>query len=192
MSDQLDLFGVQPPCDDRLFLGVVPARPLGERLAELADQWRTELNLTGRPFTPDRLHLSLYALGDYPGVPRQLVDNVRQAGDALKLPPFEITLDRVMSFYRRDRKRALVLRPSANIAALLEFHRLLGEYMTGVGLGRWVSPHFTPHMTLLYDRRMIAERPVARVQWRIDGFVLIHSLLRRHRYGRLGQWELDG
>lgn len=191
MSEQLDLFGSQPPCNDRLFFGVVPAQADGKRISQLADKWCDELNLTGRPFAPERLHVSLYALGDYAGVPRRLVDVVRQAGDAVRLPSFEVTFDRVMSFYRGDRKRALVLRPGTSVAALSELHRALGESMKGAGLARWVTPHFTPHMTLLYDRRMVAEQPVEAVCWHVDGFVLIHSLVGHSRYNHLARWKLE-
>lgn len=191
MSGQLDLFGPSPPCHARLFLGVVPKDSDGMRIFQLSNGWRAELGLTGRPTSPGCLHVSLYALGDYAGIPQRLLDAVRQAGDAVRLHSFDVTFDRVMSFYRRDRTRAFVLRPSARIAALSEFHRALGESMTSAGLARWVTPHFTPHMTLLYDRRMIPEQPVEAVCWHVDGFVLIHSLVGRSQHKRLAQWKLE-
>jgi 2'-5' RNA ligase len=191
MSRQLDLFGVPPPCHDRLFWGLVPASPDGQRIFQFAVGWRAELGLTGRLLTPAQLHVSLFALGDYAGIPQGLIDAARLAGDAVRLPPFDVTFDRVMSFYRRDRKRAFVLRPSANVAPLSEFHRVLGEEMKSAGLVRWVTPHFTPHMTLLYDRRMIAEQSVKAVRWHVDGFVLIHSLVGHGQHVHLARWRLE-
>lgn len=102
-----------------------------------------------------------------------------------------MSFDRVMSFYRRDRKKAFVLRPSTRITALSEFHRALGACMKSAGLTRWVTPHFTPHMTLLYDRLMVAERSVDAVCWHVDGFVLIHSLVGRGQHIHLARWTLD-
>jgi 2'-5' RNA ligase len=191
MSGQLDLFGLSPPCHDRLFWGLVPASHDGQRIFQLANGWRDELGLTGRLLAPARLHVSLYALGDYAGIPQGLVDAARQAGDAVRLQAFDVTFDRVMSFHRKDRKRAFVLRPGAKIAALSEFHSVLGEKMKSAGLARWVTPHFTPHMTLLYDRRMIAEQSVEAVCWHIDGFVLIHSLVGRSQHIHLARWKLE-
>lgn len=190
MSEQLDLFGL-PPCRDRLFWGLAPANPDGTRISQLADGWRDELGLTGRVLAPAQLHVSLYALGDYAGIPQRLIDAARQAGDAVRLSPFDVTFDRVMSFYRRDKRRAFVVRPSAKIAALSEFHRALGACMKNAGLTRWVTPHFTPHMTLLYDRRMVAERSVDAVCWHVDGFVLIHSLVGRSQHMHLARWTLE-
>ena len=108
----------------------------------------------------------------------------------MRLQPFDITFDRVMSFYNRGRKRAFVLRPSAEITALSEFHRALGDCMKDVGLSRWVTPRFTPHITLLYDRRMIAEQPVEAVCWHVDRFALIHSLVGCSRHIHLARWKL--
>lgn len=191
MSRQLDLFGPPPPCHDRLFWGLVPAHADGQRIFQFANGWRAELGLTGRVLAPAQLHVSLYALGDYAGIPQRLIGAARQAGDAVKLPPFDVAFDRVMSFYRKDRKRALVLRPSARIAALSEFHRALGSCMKSAGLARWVTPHFTPHMTLLYDRRMVAEQPVEAVCWHVEGFVLVHSLVGRSQHIHLARWKLN-
>lgn len=191
MSEQLDLFGPPPPYHDRLFWGLAPANPDGQRIFQFATGWRAELGLTGRLLAPAQLHVSLYALGDYAGIPQKLIDAARQAGDAVSLPPFDVTFDRVVSFYRGDRKRAFVLRPSTRIAALSELHRALGESMKSAGLARWATPHFTPHMTLLYDRRMVAERSVDAVCWHVDGFVLIHSLVGRSRHVHLAHWKLE-
>ncbi|WP_458756314.1 2'-5' RNA ligase family protein [Afipia sp. TerB] len=190
MSQQLDLFGIPPPCHDRLFWGLVPADRDGQRIFQLANGWRDELGLTGRPLMPAQLHVSLFALGDYAGIPHRLIDAARGAGDAVRLRPFDVAFDRVMSFYRRDRRRAFVLRPSARITALSEFHRALGDCMKDVGLSRWVTPRFTPHITLLYDRRMIAEQPVEAVCWHVDRFALIHSLVGRSRHIHLARWKL--
>ena len=49
---------------------------------------------------------------------------------------------------------------------------------------------FEPHVTLAYDARKIAAEAVAPIGWRVDEFVLVHSLLGRTRHVRLGGWAL--
>jgi len=49
------------------------------------------------------------------------------------------------------------------------------------GLGCPVR-HYTPHVTLLYGNRLVADRRVDTVSWPVHEFVLGHSLLGRSRY----------
>jgi 2'-5' RNA ligase len=62
--------------------------------------------------------------------------------------------------------------------------------MTRVGLGRWVVPRFTPHLTLLYDNRYVEGRDVEPIAWSVREFVLIHSVLGKTRHIHLGRWPL--
>ncbi len=84
-----------------------------------------------------------------------------------------------MSFYNRKRSRAFVMRLTENSAGLAELHRLLGRGMKTAGLSRWAGSHFTPHMTLLYDQRLIDVRHVDEIRWLVSDFTLVHSLSAR-------------
>jgi 2'-5' RNA ligase len=61
--------------------------------------------------------------------------------------------------------------------------------MAKVGLGCPVR-HYTPHVTLLYGDRLVADRPVDTVSWAVHEFVLVHSLLGRSRYNVLARFPL--
>ena len=61
-----------------------------------------------------------------------------------------------------------------------------------VSLGKWVKPGFTPHVTMLYDRRRVPGQSIEPIGWRVTRFVLVHSLLRKTEHRRLGEWELIG
>ena len=74
--------------------------------------------------------------------------------------------------------------------ALDAFQRDLGQAMARAGLGRWVDKSFLPHVTLLRDRRIVAEQPIAPVTWTVGGFTLIHSLLGRTQHIPLARWSL--
>jgi len=69
------------------------------------------------------------------------------------------------------------------------YRRIFGATMQKAGLGR-TRPQFTPHVTLLYDERGIAEQPIEPINWIVNEFVLVHSLLGRGRYIPLEKWLL--
>jgi 2'-5' RNA ligase len=62
--------------------------------------------------------------------------------------------------------------------------------MSAVGITRCISSHFVPHMTLLYDRRMVAEQAVDPVRLAVSDFTLVHSLVGQSRYIELARWPL--
>ena len=193
MPEQLFLpFDAPPSALDRLFFAVLSCSDTALQIAERITPLRDEHGLKGRPIASQRLHVSLHGLGDYPGLPEILVELARRAGASVSMPPFEIAFDPVMSFNRKDRKRPLVLRVGSDLAVLETFHRLVGEAMKKAGLGRWVAPRFTPHMTLLYDNRIVREQAIEPIRLTVSDFALVHSLVGRSRYIELARWPLCG
>ena len=194
MSDQLSLMGFDEPPrpTDRLFFALFPTEDAAGRIADLALRLRGEHGLSGTPLQTQRFHITLHHLGDYAGLPPDVVALASQAGQALALPPFEITFDRVASFSGHPSKRPFVLRGAEDdLAALTAFQQTLGAAMRKVGLGRRVDVRFTPHVTLLYDSRSVAEQPVAPIHWTAHELVLVHSLLGQTRYVPLARWTLQ-
>ncbi|MDI1258920.1 2'-5' RNA ligase family protein [Aquabacterium sp.] len=195
MSDQLSLMGFDEPPrpTDRLFFALFPTEEAARRIANLALQLRGEHGLSGTPLQTERFHITLHHLGDYAGLPPDVLALAVQAAQALALPPFEISFDRVASFSGHPSKRPFVLRGSDDgLAALTAFQQTLGTVMRQVGLGRRVDVRFTPHVTLLYDSRLVAEQAVAPIHWTAHELVLVHSLLGQTRYVPLGRWTLKG
>jgi RNA 2',3'-cyclic 3'-phosphodiesterase len=176
---------------DRLFLAIF-ANEAGERIHQCALQLCAQHDLKSRPLASDRLHVTLFHLGDYVGeAPPEIVAAAVRAGDAVKASPFAVSFDRAVSF-RRQRKAPLVLRGSGDNASLMAFHRDVGAAMMQVGLAQWMNPRFTPHVTLLYDDCNVAEQPVEPVSWTVREFVLVRSLLGQTRHIALGRWPLRG
>jgi RNA 2',3'-cyclic 3'-phosphodiesterase len=175
---------------DRLFFAVFPDPATATRIATLARSLHDELALQGRPFSADRLHVTLQHLGDYAGLPPGLVDNAERMAASVMLPPFEITFDSVSSFACRPRNRPLVLRGDQDTAALVALQEFLGEAMALGGLAKWIVKKFVPHVTLLYDDRSIAPQPIVPIAWTVREFVLVHSLLGKTEHRILGRWSL--
>lgn len=195
MSEQLSLIGFDPPPKrtDRLFFAIFPDTDAAARMGRLTDRLRTEQHLRGRPLDATRLHVTLHHVGDYAGLPEQLVDQARDAAAMVAMLPFDVCFNRVASF-RRSQSLPLVLRgdEQAERGGLMSFQQALGQAMTQVGLGRMVNQRYTPHVTLLYDDRNVAEHPVEPINWTVREFVLVHSLLGQHRHVPLGRWPLRG
>ncbi len=188
VSDQFSLFDT-PPVTDRLFFAIFPDPATAAGIAQRADQLRATRALKGRPLAPERFHVTLHHLGDHAGIRRDIVAMAREAADAVATPSFEVTFDRAASFHNGG-NNPFVLQGGEGLEALKAFQRDLGLTMARAGLSKLVDKSFTPHVTMLYDQRLVAEEPIAPVTWRVDGFTLVHSLLGRTEHVPLQRWSL--
>ena len=174
---------------DRLFFAAMPPPEVAAQLAELAGGLRESLGLRGRPRPTTHLHVTLHHLGDFAGLPQQRVEDARAAALGVALDAFEARFDRVGSFAGRPGKHPFVLLGAGDAPGLGELHASLGARLAAAGLGRRERA-FVPHVTLLYDARNVAVRPVDPLGWTAREFVLVHSLLGRTEYRVLGRWAL--
>jgi 2'-5' RNA ligase len=54
-------------------------------------------------------------------------------------------------------------------------------------LWKWACGYFTPHVTLLYDKRSVEEQPIEPISWNVREFALIHSM---NGHTHLARWPL--
>lgn len=196
MSDQMSLMGFDPPPvpTDRLFLALLPDAETRERIAEAIDGLRVAHGLTANAVQPEKLHVTLFHVGDFPGIPPGLLDKVNSAAaQAAQVAPFEVTFDRAASFTGRPGNRPFVLRGGDALAPLMAFQKGLADALARVNIVR-KERAYTPHVTLLYDDPLVPEQPVAPVSWTVSDFVLIDSLMNQpvKRYDVLARWPLSG
>jgi 2'-5' RNA ligase len=185
--------GFQPrAARDVLFFGLLSPVDTAAAILKAGDGLRHLHGLDGRLIGPERLHVSLHGVGHYDGVPKSIVERAYEAGAMVSTSPFPLMFDRVMSFGNKCDRRPVVLLPGYDLARLFTFHRALGEAMKRVGIGRHVTRHFNPHITLLYDRRVVPEQPIDPIRMDVQDFVLVHSLVGQSRYIELARWPLRG
>lgn len=177
---------------DRLFFAIYPDPGAAARISDLAKRLRAEHELRGTPLALDRFHVTLHHLGDHEGLPPSLVAAAQEAAATISESAFDVAFDYVASFRLGGRKRPFVLRGGKDLARLMAFQQTIGMAMKKAGLGRWVQPQFTPHVTLLYDDHLVSEQPVEPVSWTVRELVLVHSLLGRTQHIPLGRWPLRG
>jgi 2'-5' RNA ligase len=180
---------------DRLFLALFPPPETALQIAELASQIRSAHALRGRPLEAARFHITLNHLGDYVGLPPDVVRQARAAvAEAAALTqPFAVAFNRAESFASMPRNRPLVLRgDDEGLSALMAFHKVLGTALKKANLGQWAKPGYTPHVTLLYDDSLLGATPVPPVTWTAGEIVLVQSLLGETRHVHLARWPLSG
>jgi 2'-5' RNA ligase len=188
VSDQLSLFAARP-VTDRLFFAIFPDPTAAADIGQRAEALRDTHGLSGRPLALDRFHITLHHLGDHAGVRRDLVAMAGEAAEAITASPFEVAFDRAGSFHNGG-NNPLVLQGGEGLESLKVFQRDLGLAMARAGLGKLVDKSFTPHVTMLYDKRLVAEHAIAPIKWTVGGFSLIHSRLGRTEHVPLAHWAL--
>jgi 2'-5' RNA ligase len=189
---QPTLGGIEDPVPrDRLFFAVFPDAPAAACIAALAASLRAAHGLRGKPQREDRLHVTLFHLGDFHGVPEGLAGEARGAAAKVVMPPFDIRFDGASSFTGRPGNHPFVLRGGdAGIAGVASLHAALGDRLGATLPGKSLKPGFVPHVTLLYDDRVVAPRAIEPVEWTVREFVLVHSLVGRTEHRILDRWRL--
>ena len=186
---QMGLPGFDPPTPtDRLMFLLYPDAQTAEQIAREARRLKEALGLRGQPLLTDRFHITLHHLGDYVGLPNDMVVKGKEAGAALKAAPFEVTFDQAVSFANRPGNNPFTLQGGEGVQDLIGFQKALGEKMVLQKLKPDKS--FTPHITLLYDGQVVLAQAIAPIRWTVDRFVLVQSKLGQTQHIVLGEWLL--
>ena len=136
-------------------------------------RWRADHGLTGEPLKPEHLHVTLFHVGDdAEPPPGELIDALAERAAAVTMPAFRVEFDRVVSFGGC----AFVLGGDDRLIGL---HILQQRLSDALDASPGPARRFEPHVTLLRDRRRIAEQPIEPISWTAREIVLVHSLLGR-------------
>ncbi|WP_235510128.1 2'-5' RNA ligase family protein [Variovorax sp. Root473] len=141
--------------------------------------------LKGTVVEAQRLHVTLFDLGDHDQVPADKVTQASTAAAAVPVPVLNVVFEKSMSYA----KGALVLcaDDEAHVSALRAFRQRLGEALADVGLKP--SRAFTPHMTVAYARRKLEKHALeAPLRWTAHSLVLIDSHVGEGVHEVLGRW----
>lgn len=188
-------FDPEPVAEDRLFFAIFPDADTAQSIAQLAGCLSKAHEVKGKILPAERFHISLHHLGDYAGVPRDILAMAAKAAAAVsgKMLPFGIAFDRAMSFRGSPGHHPFVLRGSDGLVPLAAFHQALGIELARAGF-KFRKSHYTPHLTLLYGDRLIAEQAIEAISWTVRELVLVHSLINREHlepYVPLARWTLS-
>ena len=187
-------FDSPPALRDSLFFAILPDAPAASRIAQIAEQLRNAHGLKGKTLQTDRFHVTLHHLGNYAGLPPDVVAMAGEAAASVAnaMPPFELAFNNVESFSNTPRNRPLVLRGGEGLIALTAFQQALAMPLKKTAARHWLKPDYTPHLTLLYDDRSISLQAIETVAWTARELVLVHSMVGQSRHVHLGRWPLNG
>jgi len=166
---------------DRVFIGAFPDAGISRDIADLGWHLRDVHGLTGRPLKARHVHSTLWHIYDgFFAPPPELIDGVTRRLASVEMPAFRVSFNRAMSF----RNGAFVLCGDDGVAGLEMLHEQLKSALI-VERMALVASSFTPHVTLLRDRRFVpAHEIIPPIEWEVTEVVLVHSLLGRttHRH----------
>jgi 2'-5' RNA ligase len=170
------------------FFAVRPAPEDAARIDAFARSLLAAHGVTGKRLGPDRLHISLDAVGD--DIAAAELDAACRAADAVQLSAFDLRFDSALTF--SGPQGPLVLLGGKEEGGLGGVHRLrtvLGCAMADQGFKP--SRSYEPHMTLCYDphHRLPATR-IEPIGFRAAEFALVKSHIGLSRHEVVRSWAL--
>src|ERR1700689_1751254 len=109
MHEQLSFRGFErPSAIDVLFFALLPGAENVSQIVQLRDRLCDENGLKGHRIAPNLLHISLLGVAAHDGLSYAVVECARQAAAVLTASPFDVVLDRVMSFVPKRARSPLV------------------------------------------------------------------------------------
>ena len=181
-----------PSQKDRIFFAVQPDAAATAQISALAQRRKIEHAFTGNLILPEHLHVTLFHLGDWNGLPEEIVNLASGAASQVNVPAFEVAFTRAESFRAVTGVYPFVLTGDRDAQIWRSLHKALRMALTNAGLGGATGGEFTPYITLTYDKVRVKPVPIDPIAWTVKNFVLIHSLLGKTVHHHLGRWSLDG
>lgn len=159
---------------DRLFFAAIPDPAPASQIADVREGLCETFGLTGKPIATEQLHVTLWHVGDgLLAPPPDLIDELVRRASGIEMPPFQVTFDYAMSFNHGP----IVLGGEEGVIGLRMLHEHLKASLLVKGMRR--RSGFTPHMTLLRDKRLVLRHRIRPITWMVTELVLVHSLLGR-------------
>lgn len=192
-DDRVDGAAPAQPWWDRLFFAIKPPPQVTPMIQGLAERERRGWALKGRPLISARLHATLFAFPLRRGVPEELLDLLGRVAADVEAGPFQVRFSHAKSYSGPKRSHAFVLHAAGQeAAALVAFQAELRATLVRHGCAPDWPMRYDPHLTLLYDHRVVSDHAVEPVSWTVEDFVLVHSLVGRTQHIECGRWPLSG
>jgi 2'-5' RNA ligase len=188
---QGSLMGMEAvPETGSLFLGIFPPPAACEAIAIETDALRVEHSLVGQPIKSNRLHATLHYLGEHAIERGDIIDKACVAASRVAHAGFGMTLANASSFSTRNDRHPCILLCPEERPPIHGLWRELGNQLMAVGLGRYLKRDFVPHVTVLYDSRVLIPQAIEPVRWQVQDFSLVRSQPGRNDYEFLATWAL--
>jgi 2'-5' RNA ligase len=179
--------------NNSLLFAVLPEPEVAERIVDLATRLRAGHSLSGRLIPASRLHVTATPIADYATLLEYDVSAAMRAAESVAAKPFDIGFNRLQSFGRPGGNQPLVLRCGDGAGAFGQLQKALLTALRGNDYDGKAPAAYTPHITLLYDRRAVDESFLDEpIGWTVREFALVYSVYGEGRHMHLGRWPLNG
>jgi len=170
----------------RLFFAIFPDPPALAAIGRVVARLQAEKVLRGRWTAPAKYHVTARFLGDHAD-PAVVTARARAAAEQVRVAPFDIAFDRIVTFRGRHQSPCVVRCTSESDVAIEALWRGLGAASSDVRAE--AAGRFVPHLTIAYADRML-DVPIAiePVLTRIKAFALVDSHDAQHEV--LARWPL--
>lgn len=168
-----------------------PPEAAAEALARL-EAHPLRRRLSAKPTPPNRLHVSLFGIGEFKRPPTPVFDKVMDAVAEVATRRFVVEFNRLGTWGRGDPPRHAVLWGDEGVIGVNALYSDIHRALRRVEMAPRREPAFEPHMTLIYDEVEIPETPVEPVRWTVTEFVLIHAVRGEGVYEVKGRVPLSG
>lgn len=179
------------PATSKLLFLAKPDEEQAADIARIARELCEDLGLRGKLVTPELLHFTIHCLGRFPETPKAMMDIATTCGDAVRMPPFTVSLNKVMSFRRTRGVPPIVLCGDDGVLGLRILHQTLGDALRKKTFGQWRPLPIEPHMTISYEGATIQERALEPIVLKIREFVLVNSLIGKGQHVLLARWRFS-
>ena len=191
VGQQLWLSGFEPnEGGENLFLALAPPPAERTSIFNQATELREALSLRGKLRPKACLHVSLINCSRWRGDPASLAEAIDPVMVGVGAAPFVVTFDYAMSFSGAPNRRPFVLRSEANNFVLRKLRLDLVAALKAAKIIAGGGGDFQPHVTLLYDNQLVAQRAVVPVSWTVRDIVLVRSPVGQSRHVIEGRWPL--
>jgi len=175
---------------DRIFFACLPDAATAAHIHALAEQQKQVHKFAGTLILPEHLHVTLFHLGDWIALPAEIVAHASEAAAQVAAQAFAVSFNRVESFRNRTGIYPFVLTGAAEPWRRLRSALGAALKQTGIGGAVHADDDFKPHVTLLRDEQRAKPIAIDPITWRVQDFMLIHSLLGKTTHIHLGRWPL--
>lgn len=193
MNEQLLLNEECPakPRRDNLFVALRPPDIIAWDLRDVGLGLQERHDLEGKLRPVSHLHLTLFHVGKFTGLPSDIVEASRRACGAVASVgrSFDLMVDQATCFGTGGKNIPLVLTSRGRNPHLDLLYRRLVLQFAKEGLSASKARKFEPHITLSYLKRSFSTEPIDPLAWTVNDFVLIHSLIGQTKYIELGRWS---
>jgi 2'-5' RNA ligase len=174
-----------------IFFGLCPDDQTAEEAIDLTCFLQRRYGLIGPAMTRDRLHITVRRVCGAYDPPKQDIERAMAAAASVRMPPFVVGLNRVLSWPNKRPAHPLVAIGDEGDIGVRMLHERLEVALRQAGMAKPRKLAIKPHMTLLWGPVEAPETLIPTMRFVASELRLIDSPYGESRHNVLGRWPLE-